>query len=143
MSMQIQPLSARPLAAAARIRNRQYAERAAAQPETREDRTEELRSKRQQLQNEILLLRGGSSDSAELSADRLKNLEVELEDILAELRTGKPEAPNVVEAAVRASHQDRDRYEPGTAEAPSAGIYRPEPDSENGYTVAFAPCAED
>lgn len=128
---------------AAQSRNRQAILPVPAVRNTQADKAAELQAKRQGLQNEILLMRGTSSDSAELSAERLKNLEAELEEITAELRA--PETPSVTELAAdaRASRRPMDWYEPEKPDTSSAGIYRLERDKENGYSISYAPYSEE
>lgn len=70
------------------------------------DKVKELQIKQQQLQSEMLLLKGAGSDSGTDSVTKLEKMESKLDEITQELRTAK-----------------KDYYEKEEGHKASAGVY--------------------
>ncbi len=113
------------------------------------EKTADLQSRRQQLQNDLLLTQAAGTDSAGAVADRQKQLEAELKEVSAELRAvktpcvapaEKDEAPRADEKPVQLAIRRRvDIYEPGgSRSAESFGVYQIKKGRE-GYSILFQP----
>jgi len=115
-------------------------------PNPKGDLAEQLQRKRQQLQNQILLLKATGTDTADLSAESQKELESALEEVTAELRAAKSELSPPSEAVKEhPSHMKApkmDTYKPDMQEKLSFGSYHPEKDKDNGYKIIFTPYSE-
>lgn len=102
--------------------------------------------KRQQLQNQILLLKATGTDTADLSAESQRELETALEEVTAELRAAKSAltqpAETVKEHPASIEVPKMDTYEPGTQENLSFGSYYLEKDKDNGCKIIFTPYSE-
>lgn len=70
------------------------------------DKVKELQIKQQQLQSEMLLMKGTGSDSGTDSVTKLEKMESKLDEVTHELRTAK-----------------NDYYEKGEGHKASAGVY--------------------
>lgn len=109
------------------------------------DKVTELQTKRQQLQNQMLLLKATGTDSAGSAAETQKAVAEELEKVTAELRSAKGSGVQTVEQVEQtrldmqstAVRPNRDLYEPEKADAISPGIYQLEKDEEQGYKISF------
>lgn len=107
---------------------------------------EELQNKRQQLQNQMLLLKASGTDSASGSEELQKELETALEKVAADLQFAKAEAvraPHTAEDCAAIKHSpDYDCYESGGSEPESFGCYYPKKDEEMGWRMIFEPYQE-
>ncbi len=112
------------------------------------DKAAELQVKRQQLQNQMLLLKATGTDSAGASTEAQKAVAEALEKVTAELRSvgqnGVQGAEHGKQPSLKmqsAARIVKDLYEPAEADAASPGIYQVEKDKE-GYKISFLPCKE-
>ena len=125
---------------------RQSGQGAASLAGKRNSSVEDLQNKRQQLQNQMLLLKASGTDSAGGSEELQKELETALEEVTANLRSAKTEAvqttPGAEECAASKRTLNRDRYEPGDSELESFGFYHLENDEETGCRMVFEPYRE-
>ena len=115
-------------------------------PNPKSDPAEQLQMKRQQLQNQILLLKAIGTDTADLSAESQKELESALEEVTAELRAAKSVLSQPTEAVKehlsRMKTPKLDAWETGTQNNLSFGSYYQEKDKKNGYQIIFTPYSE-
>lgn len=125
---------------------RQSGQGAASPVGKRNSSVEDLQNKRQQLQNQMLLLKASGTDSVGGSEELQKELETALEEVTANLRSAKTEAVQTTQGAeecAAAKHPlNRDRYEPGDSESESFGFYHLENDEETGCRMVFEPYRE-
>ncbi|MCI8586683.1 MAG: hypothetical protein HFI92_12510 [Lachnospiraceae bacterium] len=94
-----------------------------------EESVTELRTRQQELQTQMLLLKTTGSDSAGAADETQKVVEAKLEQVSMELRAAKGGA-----ASVRRS---RDRYEPEKEKPALSGIYQLEKEKEQGHRISF------
>ncbi len=98
---------------------------------TEEKKQKELESKKQSMQNSLLLMKGASGNG-ETSEESIRILEKKLEEITNEIKTGVPErvegAPDEEKQAV--SYQKAEREE-------EAGLYRVMKDDAGGYKIEY------
>ncbi len=110
----------------------------------------ELQTKRQQLQNQMILLKAAGTDGAGAAAEMQKIVEAELEKATAELRRAKGSGAQAagraeearLGAQAAAARRSVDVYEPEQANAASPGIYQVQKDGK-GYKISFSPYRED
>lgn len=114
------------------------------------DKVAELRTKQQQLQNQMLLLKASGTDNAGASADTQKVLEEELKQVNTALRSAKANPvlaadeaePSRPEKPATGTRHNRDRYEPEQNVPLSPGIYQVKKDEEQGRKISFLPYSE-
>lgn len=108
--------------------------------EEKPDKAAELETRRQTLQNQILLAKN-AGDAGEISSETVKTLEKQLEKLSAELKTVKTQEAGGVSGAAAAPRFDE--YVEGGGQAPSPGLYEVRGDGEGGYQVYLRPYSED
>jgi len=148
MAMQIRPGYINPLTMMAdKTFVRKLGQPAAKQAE-QVDKVAELQTKRQQLQNQMLLLKATGTDSAGATAETEKVVEEALKKVSAELRSASKDGLEAAEQVEQtcpdmqsASKTTKDLYEPKKTDTASPGIYQVEKDKE-GYKISFLPYAE-
>lgn len=104
---------------------------------------DDLLLKQQALQNQIVLLKSGSSSGG--SAKIQKNLEKQLKEISTELQSAKTEAVSTKgsqEALMSAEKQSFDTYEKNAKQTESPGQYQVQGNQEKGFQVSFSPYSE-
>jgi len=107
---------------------------------SRKESKEDLQLKRQSLQNQLLLLKSGGTDTAGAGAENQKALEAQLEEVTSAIRSAKSSCPQPVDNFdEKASTQDSFRFQ-GEKKL-SYGTYRIEKD-EKGYQVLFSPYSD-
>ncbi len=149
MSMQIRPGYINPLTMMADKKFVRKLGQPAAKQAEQVDKVAELQTKRQQLQNQMLLLKATGTDSAGAAAETEKVVAEALEKVTAELRSANQAGLQAAEKVEQtcpdtqsATKTTKDLYEPKKADAASPGIYQVEKDKE-GYKISFLPYAED
>lgn len=144
MSMQVRAHSLNPLSA--RRRDLMHTEAAVLKSERQKD-PEELQIKRQQLQNQMILLKATGTDAADVSAESRKKLEAELEAVAAALRAAKPALPQPADteenAGAKTARPKTDFYQPEKRDSASFGSYRLEKEKNGGYQILFSPFSEE
>lgn len=116
-----------------------YMETAALKSGSKKD-PEELQLERQQLQNQLLLMKATGTDAANVSTEGQKSLEAELEAVTTALRTAKSEQTLVADPVSPVPKTDTYRAE--DHEAISFGSYRLKMEKEGGYQILFSPFDE-
>lgn len=144
MSMQVRAGYLNPLSA--KREDYRHTEAAVLKPNHQKD-PEKLQIKRQQLQNQMLLLKATGTDAADVSAESRKELEAELEAVTAALRAAKPALPQSADTEENASAKmirpKTDFYQPEKSDSASFGSYRLEKEKNGGYQILFAPFSEE
>ncbi len=103
---------------------------------------ERLQVRRQQLQNQMLLLKATGTDAAGASAESQQKLEGALEEVTAALQAAKNDPVPSVEAVCRKREPQMDAYEPGKEETASFGSYRPIWDGKS-RKILVSPCTDE
>lgn len=116
------------------------------------EKTEDLQLRKQQLQNTLLLMKSSGTDAAASTAELQEELEAQLEEVSAELKTSgggsvkadsqleKTEAPAAVTSRISMLRR-MDVYEKDAERMESPGIYQMKRTAE-GYKISFLPYAE-
>lgn len=117
------------------------------------DKTTDLQTKQQQLQNALLLLKSTGTDSGVSTAEQQEKLQAQLEKVSKELQSAKNDIPQ--EAALSPSEKvqenhtafshtrlQMDTYEKSTKEVRSPGIYQLKREKISGYHISFTPYSE-
>ena len=110
--------------------------RTAAKKDTKED----LQIKRQALQNQLLLLKAGGTDSAGAATENEKAIEAQLKEVANAIRSAKSSFPQPVDISdEKPSLHDTFKLQP--EKTLSSGIYRVNKD-KNGYQIFFSPYSD-
>lgn len=103
------------------------------------EKAERLETKRQQLQEELILLKSAGTDAAAASYARQQQIQDALKEIQTQLKTTRVSEPlQTAEAAAQSSHRRFDRYQPETS-IPSPGLYQIRPEKNGGYSFLLSP----
>lgn len=117
MSMQVKAGYTNPLTMVNHKRWNLGAAQKAGKKDGGSDRVKELQAKQQQLQSEMLLIKGTGSDTGGASVEKLKKMEERLDEVTSALRKAKAETPDSKEESKLLSSTlrkpDLDTYESG------------------------------
>lgn len=97
---------------------------------------ERLETRRQQLQEELLLLRAAGTDGASASADRQKQITADLEQIQTRLQAAK--ASDARSAPRQTARLRQDVFQRETP-SPSPGLYQVRKTGKIGYRFSLVP----
>lgn len=143
MSMQVRAGYLNPLSM--KRQDNRHTKSAAWKPGNQKD-PGELQIKRQQLQNQMLLLKAAGTDAADISAESRKELESELEAVTTALRSAKSELPEPADAKENAAAKmispKTDSYQPEKRDTASFGSYRLAREENGGCQILFSPFSE-
>lgn len=101
------------------------------------DKTAELQTKQQPLQNTLLLIKSTGTDGGASSVEQQKTLQAELEEVSKELQSAK----NDVSLNSSATKLRMDTYEKRVEEL-SSGIYQVQREKNSNYHISFLPYKE-
>lgn len=139
MSMAIKPGYVNPLTMIGKKNNTFTAAPLAQQKSEKEDDVQDLQSRQQALENNILLLKS-TTEGAANSVETQEVLQEKLEEIVSELRTAKAQ---VSQAAVSEPVKENfDLYEKESGQADSPGLYQILPDEKLNRKIIFSPYTE-
>jgi len=110
---------------------------------------DKIREQMRALENELLQMQS-ETDASEQSEDTKEQLEEQLEELKQELKTAEAKAASSAQASTAAttsttavsSRPRFDKYEKGTEESQSLGIYTIKPNGEKGYDISYEPYSQ-
>lgn len=121
------------------------------QQKTKSDEVQELQTKKQTMQNQMLVLKS-TSDGGLSSGDLENSMEKKLEELTTELSEVKSQAAREVPVkqedvvslmAEKIKKPEYDKYEKEKPVKASPGLYEKKGDEEKQYTLFFHPYEED
>lgn len=133
MSLQIRPGYVNPLAAMRE--NKSIMGQKGNVQDGESNKLTELRTKKQSLQTEMILMQTTGSDASGNTSKKLDALKTKLEEVSADLRTAMTDKSG----SVSAMKSDIDTYEKAEKKSQHPGIYQFETNSENSYKISFLP----
>ena len=121
------------------------------QPKTKTEEVQDLQTKRQTMQNQMLVLKS-TSDAGMSGGDLQESMEKKLEELTTELKAMKSQAArevtvkpedDVSSMVSKMKKPEYDKYEKEKLSKSSPGLYEKKGDEEKKYTLAFQPYVEE
>lgn len=137
MALAVKPGYKNPLTVMKQKNPRQVPTAITRQKDEKSRDVQDLQTKRQTIQNQILLMKDSTNGAA---ADTQEVLEEKLEEISAELRAAKSQEAQM--AGAPAADGRFDSYVPSTEEEASSGLYQVRQDGDGIYEILFSPYEE-